>query len=189
MQIASFHNTNQHAKLSLENKLFRQDLNLQPFDHETGALTGSGLFFGVCSTTLLLQWHVKDPGHSAKSAGGKLHLNIHTPLAQRSWSGLTMPLEWAKYAIVQAQCGNLSRDELTCNLFRNVRPQSFQLAGPLWTDPGIQSGISMRKLISTLDKNQNKHRQGMNSRTLPPKIASKEKATTATTLMLEPKMT
>ena len=23
---------------------------------------------------VLLQWHVKDPGHSAKSAGGRLHL-------------------------------------------------------------------------------------------------------------------
>ena len=34
----------------------------------------------------------KDPGHSAKSAGGRLRLNVHTALAQRSWSGLTMPL-------------------------------------------------------------------------------------------------
>ena len=41
---------------------------------------------------LLLQWHIKDPGHSAKSAGGRLHLNTHTPLTQRSRSGLTMPL-------------------------------------------------------------------------------------------------
>ena len=38
------------------------------------------------------QWHVKDPGHSAKSAGGRLHLNTHTPLTKRSQSGLTMPL-------------------------------------------------------------------------------------------------
>ena len=29
---------------------------------------------------LLPQWHVKDPGHSAKSAGGRLHPNTHTPL-------------------------------------------------------------------------------------------------------------
>ena len=34
----------------------------------------------------------KDPGHSAKSAGGRLHLNQHTPLTQWSQSGLTMPL-------------------------------------------------------------------------------------------------
>ena len=41
---------------------------------------------------VLPQWHVEDPGHSAKSAGGRLHLNMHTPLTQRSRSGLTMPL-------------------------------------------------------------------------------------------------
>ena len=52
----------------------------------------SRLLFGVHSTPVLLQWHVKDPGHSAKSAGGRLHLNTYTPLTQRSWSGLTMPL-------------------------------------------------------------------------------------------------
>ena len=43
---------------------------------------------------VLAQWHVNDPGHSAKSAGGRLHLNTHTPLTQRSRSGLTMPLSW-----------------------------------------------------------------------------------------------
>ena len=48
--------------------------------------------FGVRSTPVLPQWHVKDPGHSAKSAGGRLHLNTHTPLTQRSGSGLNMPL-------------------------------------------------------------------------------------------------
>ena len=50
------------------------------------------LLFGVRSTPVLPQWHVKDPGYSAKSAGGRLHLNMHTPLTQRSRSGLTKPL-------------------------------------------------------------------------------------------------
>ena len=27
----------------------------------------------------------------------------------------------------------------------NIRPQSSQLAEPLWTDPGINSGISVRE--------------------------------------------
>ena len=49
------------------------------------------LLFGVRSTPMLPQWHVKDPGHSAKSAGGRLHLSMHTPLTQQSWSWLTMP--------------------------------------------------------------------------------------------------
>ena len=48
--------------------------------------------FGVRSTPVLPQWHVKDPGHSAKSVNGKLHLNTHTPLIQQSRSRLTMPL-------------------------------------------------------------------------------------------------
>ena len=41
---------------------------------------------------VLPQWHEKDPGHCAKSSGGMLHLNTHTPLTQRSRSGQTMPL-------------------------------------------------------------------------------------------------
>ena len=45
--------------------------------------------FGARSTPALPQWHVKDPDHSAKSAGSRLHLNTHTPLSQRSQSGLT----------------------------------------------------------------------------------------------------
>ena len=34
---------------------------------------------GIRSTPVLPQKHVKDPGHSAKSAGGRLQLNTHTP--------------------------------------------------------------------------------------------------------------
>ena len=36
-------------------------------------------YFGIHSTPVLPQQHVKDPGHSAKSAGGRLQLNTHTP--------------------------------------------------------------------------------------------------------------
>ena len=50
------------------------------------------LVFSVCSTPVLPQWHIKGPVHSAKSVDGRLHLNMHTPLTQRSWSGLTMLL-------------------------------------------------------------------------------------------------
>ena len=93
------------------------------------------------STPVLPQWHVKAPGHSAKSAGGRLDLNMHTPLTNRSRSGLTMPLT--------RQCGNLSGNELTCNSPGNTRSQSSQLSEPLWTDPGLKSGISLHELIST----------------------------------------
>ena len=103
------------------------------------------LLFSVRSTPLLPQWHVKDPGHFAKSAGGRLHLNTHTPLTQRSRSGLTMPL--SRHSV-----GTLSGNELTCNSSGNTRSQSFQLAEPLWTNSGVKSGIGVRKLISTLKK-------------------------------------
>ena len=50
------------------------------------------LLFDVRSTPVLPQWHVKGPGHCAKSEDGRLYLNTHTPVTQRSQSGLTMPL-------------------------------------------------------------------------------------------------
>ena len=39
---------------------------------------------------VLLQWQEKDPPHSAKSAGGGLHISTYAPLNQRSRSGLTI---------------------------------------------------------------------------------------------------
>ena len=41
---------------------------------------------------VLPKWHVKDPGHSPKSVGGRLHLNTYTSWTHRSRSELTMPL-------------------------------------------------------------------------------------------------
>ena len=92
------------------------------------------------------------PGHSAKSAGGRLHLNTHTPLTQRSRSGLTMPLSRHN----EGTSGN----ELTRILSGNTRPQSSQLAEPLWTDPGTTS-------VSTLKKKK-KRRREINGRTSSP---------------------
>ena len=71
--------------------------------------------------------------------------------------------EWADYAAVQAECGNLSGNELTRNSSGNTRLQSSQLAEPLWTDPGLKSGISLHELISTFEKK--KRWRGMNYRT------------------------
>ena len=51
------------------------------------------LLFSVRSTSVLPQWHVKGPGHSANSAGGRLHLNTHKRLTQQSRIGLTMPVQ------------------------------------------------------------------------------------------------
>ena len=35
-------------------------------------------YFSSYSTLMLLQYYIKDPGHSAESAGGRLQLNMHT---------------------------------------------------------------------------------------------------------------
>ena len=98
----------------------------------------------------------KRPRSVCQSAGGRLHVITHTPLTQRSRSGLTMPLSW--------QAGNLSGNELARNLSGNIRPQSSQLAEPLWTDPGIKSGISVHELIS-ISKKKEKHKRGLNGPT------------------------
>ena len=58
----------------------------------------------------------------------------------------------ADYAAVQAECDNLSGNELKRNSSGKTRSQSSQLAEPLLTDPGLKSGISLRELISTLKK-------------------------------------
>ena len=50
---------------------------------------------GVRSTPVLPQWHVQDPGHFAKSAGGRLHL-------KHAYAFDPTKSEWADYAAVQA---------------------------------------------------------------------------------------
>ena len=70
--------------------------------------------------------------------------------------------ELADYVAVQAYCGNLSGNELTRNLSGNTRPQSSQLAEAPRTDPGIKSGIGVRKLISALKKINKKKSQAGN---------------------------
>ena len=100
------------------------------------------ILFSVHSTPVLPKWQVKGPSYSAKSAGGKLHLKLHTPLIQQSRSGLTMLL--SRYSV-----RILSVNELIRNLSGNTRPQSSQLAEPLWADLGLKSGFSVHELIST----------------------------------------
>ena len=100
------------------------------------------LLFSVSSTPVLLQWHVKDPSHSDKSADGRLHLNTHTPMPQGSQSGLTMPL--SRYSV--GTCPEMS-SHTTCQ-------------GTLWTDPGLNSGISVHKLISNSKKERKKVQVG-----------------------------
>ena len=124
-------------------------------------------------TPVLPQWHVKDPGHSARSADGRFHLNTHTPLTQQSRSGLTMPL--SRHCV-----GTLSGNKFTHNSSGNTRSQSSQLAEPLWTNPGVKSGISVRKLIST-EKEKSAGREWIVERS-PKILAHEEKASTSNIL-------
>ena len=91
---------------------------------------------------MLPQWHIKDLGNSAKIAGGNLNLKLAYTLDPTK-------SKWTDYAAVQAQCGNLSRNELTRNFSGNIRPRSSQFAEPLWTDTGLKGGINVLELIST----------------------------------------
>ena len=45
--------------------------------------------------------------------------------------------------------GTYQENELTHNSSENIWLQSSQLAEPLWTDPGLKSGIIVRELIYT----------------------------------------
>ena len=63
-----------------------------------------------------------------KNAGGKLHLNIPTPLTQKNQSGLTM---LSRHSVETYQ-GN----KLTHNQSGMAQPHSSQLAEPLWTNLG-----------------------------------------------------
>ena len=84
--------------------------------------------------------------------------------------------EWADYAAVRAESGSLSGNDLTRNSSGNTRLQSSQFAEPLFTDPGLQSGISLRELISL--KKKKSAGGGKNYKHSPKILAGEEKATT-----------
>ena len=66
----------------------------------------------LCVLTLIqCPFHPCVIGHSAKSAGGWLHLNKHTPLTCQSWSGLTMPLSRQSVGIYQEISSHTTRQE------------------------------------------------------------------------------
>ena len=83
------------------------------------------LLFGVRFTRGLLQWHVKDPGHSGKSAGGRLYLNRRTPSTQRSRNGLTMPLSSHSVGSYQETSSHATRQ----GTLSHSRPSSLSHCG------------------------------------------------------------
>ena len=72
------------------------------------------------------------------------------------------------YAVVQTQFGN-PLDKISHGTRQgNTRAQSSQLTEPLWTDPGLKSGISVCVLISTLKKNNNNPKPAGGDRMVQP---------------------
>ena len=79
----------------------------------------------------------------------RLNLHTHIPLTKRSRSGLTM--------LPRHSLGTYQGNELTRNLYWNSRPQSSQLAEPLWTYSCLRGGVGVHELISIQTK-QNKQK-------------------------------
>ena len=123
------------------------------------------LLFGIRCNPVLPQWQVKNSGHSAKSAGGRLHLNtrrVH-PWPNEVGVGWLCRCPGIVWKPIRKQAH-----------IQLVRECSSQLAEPQWTDPGIKKGIYMRELISTLKK---KARQEWMIEHFPKLLASEDKAT------------
>ena len=66
------------------------------------------------------------------------------------------------------------------NVSGNIRPQSSELAEPLWTEPDVKSGIGVRELISTSNFKESAG-EGMNGRVFFQILANEERVTITTT--------
>ena len=55
--------------------------------------------------------------------------------------------------------GTYQGNELTCNWSGNAQPQLCQLPEPLWTDPGLKSGVGVHELISAKKKKKKRGRE------------------------------
>ena len=115
-----------------------------------GRSEGRIFFFIWCPFhPVLPQWHIKDSGHSANGAGGRLHLSTHSPVTQRSQSGLTTLLsrhsvgtyqETSSHTTHQGNTQQWTDQETSSHTTHQGNTQQ-------WTDPGPKSGISVRELI------------------------------------------
>ena len=98
----------------------------------------------------------KRPGHSAKSADGRLRLNTHIPLTQQSQSGLTMPLSRCSVRTYQE-----TSSHATCQ-------------GTL----GHSRLSPLSQAQATLHLKKKKRRRGLNCQTFSPNPHKRGKATT-----------
>ena len=96
---------------------------------------------------------------------------MHTFLTKWCWSGLTV--------LSRHSVETLSEKWAGIQLVRNTRPQSSQLAVPLFTDPGPKKGISALANLQFKKKNSRK----IIHRILPQILACEEKGTTTITII------
>ena len=95
----------------------------------------------VRSTRVFPQWHA---GLPAKSTGVRLHVDTHAPFTPWSWSGSTMPLFRHSEGTYQERAYT-----------QFIREHSATVISARWASvdwPGVESGISARKVISTKKK-------------------------------------
>ena len=115
------------------------------------------LSFSVCPIPVLLQWHVKlkDPGHSAKSEGGSLHLNMLTPMTWQSQNGLIMLLTRHSMETFQKMSSHT-----VCHCWATV-----DWSWPLEWNLCVHANLHFQK------KRKAKHRLVINGRTFFPKCS------------------
>ena len=85
--------------------------------------------------------------------------------------------EWADYAAVQAECGNLSRNELTRSSSGDTKLQLSQLAQLLWTDPGLRVELVCASQSPLKNEEENSAGGDWNVEQFPKILAREEKAT------------
>ena len=77
-----------------------------------------------------------------------------------------MKSEWTDYATVQAVWEPIRKSDHTQLVGeQSAIVVSGQIAEPLWTNPGLKSGISVCEPISTLKKQRNKKKTKQNKKT------------------------
>ena len=117
------------------------------------------------------QWHVKDPSHPDKSAGGMLHLNTHKLLT--AWSRSGVPT-LSRHSVGPYQENELM--QLTWECSATVVSARWATVDQSWRKVWNQSAWADFHLIKK--KKILKRRQGMHCRTFPQYPCSEEKATT-----------
>ena len=109
---------------------------------------------------VLPQCHVKDPGRSSKSTGGRLHLNMETPLIQQSLTGLSLLSRHSGEPIKERSPHATSQGTLG-----HIRLSSLSHGGLILA---LKVGlVCARELISITKKKGKKAPEGNESLNLP----------------------